>query len=359
MPLTINREVFITCAVTGSGGTEDRSPHVPRSPVEIAASALDAAKAGAAVVHCHVRDPETGAPARDPALYREVTERIRDAGTDVVLNLTAGMGGDMVFGPPETPLPLNATATDMIGASERLAHVRDCLPEICTLDCGTMNFAEADYVMTNTPGMLRAMGAMMTELGVKPEIEAFDTGHLWFAKQLVTEGTLAPQALVQLCMGVPWGAPNDLNTLMAMVNAVPGDWTWSAFSLGRDQMPYVAAAVLAGGNVRVGLEDNLFLDRGVLATNAQLVERAVDIIENMGARVIGPDAVREMLGLVKRAPGSFETSSKVCPECGHVFKGNGWDGIDAHWKARHEDIMPYAEAWPLLRSGAYPGMRTQ
>ncbi|MCB1348282.1 MAG: 3-keto-5-aminohexanoate cleavage protein [Maritimibacter sp.] len=302
MPLTMNREVFITCAVTGSGGTQDRSPHVPRSPEQIATSALDAARAGAAVVHCHVRDPETGAPSRDPALYREVTERIRDSGTDVVLNLTAGMGGDMVFGPTETPLPLNPKGTDMAGASERLVHIRDCLPEICTLDCGTMNFAEADYVMTNTPGMLRAMGGMMTALGVKPEIEAFDTGHLWFAKQLVQEGTLAPQALVQLCMGVPWGAPDDLNTLMAMVNAVPDDWTWSAFSLGRNQMPYVAAAVLAGGNVRVGLEDNLYLDKGVLATNAQLVERAVSIIENLGARVIGPEAVRAKLGLVKRAP---------------------------------------------------------
>ncbi|HCQ64150.1 MAG TPA: NADPH dependent quinone reductase [Rhodobacteraceae bacterium] len=302
MPLAMNREVFVTCAVTGSGSTHDRSPHVPRSPEEIATSAIDAAKAGAAVVHCHVRDPETGAPARDPGLYREVTERIRAADTDVVLNLTAGMGGDMVFGATEAPLPLNQAGTDMVGATERMAHIRDCLPEICTLDCGTMNFAEADYVMTNTPGMLRAMGAMMTELGVKPEIEAFDTGHLWFAKELVKEGTLAPQALVQLCMGVPWGAPNDLGTLMAMVNAVPQDWTWSAFSLGRDQMPFVAASVLAGGNVRVGLEDNLFLDKGVLATNAQLVERAVTIIETLGAKVIGPEAVRDRLGLTKRAP---------------------------------------------------------
>ena len=165
-----------------------------------------------------------------------------------------------------------------------------------------MNFAEADYVATNTPGALRAMGAMMTELGVKPEIEAFDTGHLWFAKQLVSEGVLEANALVQLCMGVPWGAPDDLNTFMAMVNNVPADWNWSAFSLGRNQMPYVAAAVLAGGNVRVGLEDNLMLDRGVLATNEQLVERAVTIIENLGAKVVGPEAVRERLGLTKRAP---------------------------------------------------------
>ncbi|WP_170509312.1 3-keto-5-aminohexanoate cleavage protein [Ruegeria arenilitoris] len=301
MPLEMNREVFITCAVTGSGGTQDRSPHVPRSPKQIADSAIAAAKAGAAVVHCHVRDPETGAPSRRLDLYREVTNRIRDAEVDVVLNLTAGMGGDIVFGGVEAPFPV-AEGTDMIGASERVAHVAECLPEICTLDCGTMNFAEADYVMTNTPGALRAMGQMMTDLGVKPEIEAFDTGHLWFAKQLVKEGVLAPNALVQLCMGVPWGAPDDLNTFMAMVNNVPNDWTFSAFSLGRHQMAYVAASVLAGGNVRVGLEDNLWLDKGVLAENWQLVERAGTIIENMGARVIGPAEVREKLGLVKRAP---------------------------------------------------------
>lgn len=301
MPLAMNREVFITCAVTGSGATQDRSPHVPRSPAQIVASAIDAARAGAAVVHCHVRDPDTGAPSRDLALYREVTDRVRAAEVDVVLNLTAGMGGDIVFGGTETPLP-PAAGTDMIGATQRLTHVAECLPEICTLDCGTMNFAEADYVMTNTPGMLTAMGGMITHMGVKPEIEAFDTGHLWYAKQLVADGVLAPDALVQLCMGVPWGAPDDLNTFMAMVNNVPDTWTFSAFGLGRSQMPYVAASVLAGGNVRVGLEDNLMLDRGVLATNAQLVERAVTIIENLGARVIGPDQVRAKLGLTKRAP---------------------------------------------------------
>ncbi|MEM7258997.1 MAG: 3-keto-5-aminohexanoate cleavage protein [Pseudomonadota bacterium] len=302
MPLTMNREVFITCAVTGSGSTQDRSPHVPRSPEQIANSAIDAAKAGAAVVHCHVRDPDSGVPSREVAYYRKVTDRIRDADIDVVLNLTAGMGGDMVFGSTEAPLPVNEQGTDMAGAAERVEHVRQCLPEICTLDCGTMNFAEADYVMTNTPGMLRAMGSMMTALGVKPEIEAFDTGHLWFAKQLVAEGVLAENALVQLCMGVPWGAPDDMNTFMAMVNNVPAEWEWSAFSLGRNQMPYVAAAVLAGGNVRVGLEDNLMLGKGNLVTNAQLVENAVGIIERMGARVIGPDEVRNRLGLTKRAP---------------------------------------------------------
>ncbi len=301
MPLEMNREVFVTCAVTGSGATQDRSPHVPRSPREIAQSAIEAAKAGAAVVHCHVRDPDTGAPSRKLEYYREVTDRIRASDVDVVLNLTAGMGGDIVFGGTQAPLP-PAAGTDMVGAAERLAHVAECLPEICTLDCGTMNFAEADYVMTNTPGMLQAMGRMITELGVKPEIEAFDSGHLWYAKQLVADGVLKPDALVQLCMGVPWGAPDDLGTFMAMVGNVPSDWTFSAFALGRHQMPYVAAAVLAGGNVRVGLEDNLMLDRGVLAENWQLVERATGIIENLGARVIGPAEVRQKLGLTKRAP---------------------------------------------------------
>lgn len=302
MPLAMNREVFITCAVTGSGGSQDRSPHVPRSPAQIAESAIEAARAGAAIVHCHVRDPETGKPARDVALYREVTERIRDSGTDCVLNLTAGMGGDLVTGPPEAPLPLKDAGTDMISAEERVAHVVACRPEICTLDCGTMNFAEADYVMTNTPGMLRDMARRMTGSGVRIEIEAFDTGHLWLARQLVAEGLIEDPVLVQLCMGVPWGAPDDLNTFMAMVNNVPESWTFSAFSIGRNEMPYVAAAVLAGGNVRVGLEDNLWLDKGVLATNAQLVERARTIVEAMGARVIGPDEVRQRLKLEKRAP---------------------------------------------------------
>jgi uncharacterized protein (DUF849 family) len=300
MPLNMNREVFITCAVTGSGGTQDRSPHVPRSPAQIADSAIAAAKAGAAVVHCHVRDPDTGKPSRDLALYREVTERIRDSATDVVLNLTAGMGGDIYF--EGTEAMVAGPRSDMAGATERVAHVVDCRPEICTLDCGTMNFNEADYVMVNTPGLLRDMARRMTAAGVRIEIEAFDTGHLWLAKELVKDGVIPHPVLVQLCMGVPWGAPDDLHTFMAMVANVPGDWHWSAFALGRHQMPYVAASVLAGGNVRVGLEDNLWLDKGVLATNAQLVERAVDIITDMGARVLTPAEVRVKLKLEKRAP---------------------------------------------------------
>jgi len=302
MPLTMSRDVFITCAVTGSGGSQDKSPHVPRSPAEIASSAIDAAKAGAAIVHCHVREPDSGAPSRKLEYYREVTDRIRDSDVDVVLNLTAGMGGDLVLGSSSSPLPLDEKGSDMIGAEERLAHVAECLPEICTLDCGTMNFAEADYVMVNTPGMLRDMAKRIQALGVRPEIEAFDTGHLWFSQQLVDEGLITSPVLVQLCMGIPWGAPNDLNTFMAMVNAMPKDWEFSAFSIGRDEMAYAAAAVLAGGNVRVGLEDNLYLAKGQLATNAQLVERAANIVSGMGANIIGPEDVRKRLALTKRAP---------------------------------------------------------
>ena len=304
MPLSMRGKVFITAAITGSGNTQDRSALVPRSPEQIADAAIAAAKAGAAIVHCHVRDPESGAPSRLRSLYREVTDRIRQSDTDMVLNLTAGMGGDLVFGPVDAPLPLRDKATDMAGAAERVAHIAECRPEICTLDCGTMNFAEADYVMTNTPGMLRAMAGMMQEIGVRVEVEAFDTGHLWLAKQLVKEGLITDPVLVQLCMGVPWGAPDDLNTFMAMVNNVPDDWVFSAFSLGRHQMPYVAAAVLAGGNVRVGLEDNLYLERGVLATNAQLVDKAASLIEKMGVEVMSPQQVRDELHLEKRAPAS-------------------------------------------------------
>ena len=299
MPLKLREKVFITAAITGSGSTQDRSPHVPRSPTEIANAAIEAAKAGAAIVHCHVRDPETGTPSRSVALYRQVTKAIRESEVDVVINLTSGMGGDLVLGSAEKPLPLSED-TDLVGASERVEHLVACLPEITTLDCGTMNFAEADYVMTNTPGTLRAMAKLMQELGIRVEIEAFDTGHLWLAKNLASEGLIDSPVMVQLCMGIPWGAPDDLNTFMAMVNNLPEDWIHSAFSLGKHQMAYVAAAILSGGNVRVGLEDNLWLKRGTLATNAQLVEKARSIIESMGVAIMTPQEVRNELNLMKR-----------------------------------------------------------
>jgi len=293
----MNWEVFITCAVTGAGGTVSRSEKVPITPREIASAAVEAAKAGAAIAHIHVRDPETGAAARDPALYREVVERVRDTGVDVVLNLTAGMGGDLVLGGAEKPLPFEAGKTDLIGAAERLAHVEALLPEICTLDCGTMNFAEGDYVMVNTPGMLRAMARRVQALGVRPEIEVFDAGHLVLARQLISEGLIEDPVMLQLCMGIPYGAPDDPTTLIAMVANLPKDCVFSAFSIGRMQLPYVAMAALAGGNVRVGLEDNLYLSKGVKASNGDLVERAVHILAAMNVRVLSPAEVRQKLKL--------------------------------------------------------------
>ena len=294
------REAFITCAVTGAGDTVDKSDKVPVTPEKIADDCIAAARAGAAVVHIHVRDPYTGAAARSPDLYREVVERIRSADVDVVINLTAGMGGDLTLGSIERPLPVASVGTDMAGASERLDHVRQLMPEICTLDCGTMNFGEGDYIMTNTPSILVEMARQVQALGVRPELELFDLGHLAFARWMHKQGLLDDPVLVQLCMGIAWGAPNDLNSLMAMVNNLPAGWTFSAFSVGVDQLPYVAAAVLAGGNVRVGLEDNLYLGRGQLATNAELVERAVGILNAIGVKVLDAAAVRDKLVLVKR-----------------------------------------------------------
>jgi 3-dehydrocarnitine:acetyl-CoA trimethylamine transferase len=294
----VNADVFITCAVTGAGATADKSELVPVTPQQIAEAAIDAARAGAAVAHIHVRDPATGKGARDPALYRDVVERVRSSNVDVVLNLSAGMGGDLVLGGDDAPLPLDPDGTDMVGAAERLAHVEELLPEICTLDCGSMNFAAGgDYVLVNTPGILRAMARRIKELGVRPELEVFDSGHLVLVKELIDDGLIDDPVLIQLCMGIPYGAPDDPTTLMTMVSGLPAGCVFSAFSIGRMQLPYVAMAALAGGNVRVGLEDNIYLSRGELATNRELVERAVTILEAMNARVLGPDEVRAKLGL--------------------------------------------------------------
>ena len=297
----MNWEVFVTCAVTGVGETAGRSERVPVTPEQIAAAALEAAEAGAAVAHVHVRDPETGRGSRDPRLYREVVELIRASDTDVVVNLTAGMGGDLVLGGDESPLPFDDAGTDLAGATERLAHVEELLPEICTLDCGSMNFAAGgDYVLLNTPGILRAMARRVQELGVRPELEVFDTGHLTLVHELIAEGLIDDPVLIQLCTGIPYGAPDDLLTLLAMVNRLPPGAVFSTFSIGRMQIPFVAMAALAGGNVRVGLEDNLYLSRGRLASNGELVERAVHILEGMNARVLGPEEVREKLRLKVR-----------------------------------------------------------
>jgi uncharacterized protein (DUF849 family) len=297
----VNWEVFITCAVTGVGDTVNRSDRVPVTPEQIADAAIEAAAAGAAVAHIHVRDPDTGKGARDPALYAEVVERIRGADVDVVVNLTAGMGGDVVLGGDESPLPLDEAGTDLVGATERLEHVAQLLPEICTLDFGSMNFAAGgDYLLVNTPAVLRAMARQVQELGVRPELEVFDTGHLVLVKELIGEGLIDEPVLIQLCTGIPYGAPDDLSTLLAIVNQLPPGAIFSTFSIGRMQLPFVAMAALVGGNVRVGLEDNIYLSRGRLASNGELVERAVSILEAMNARVLGPAEVREKLRLRAR-----------------------------------------------------------
>lgn len=300
MPLTPSSEVFITCAVTGAGDSITRSDKVPVTPVQIADAAIEAAQAGAAIAHIHVRDPATGKAARDVHLYREVVDRIRASGVDLVLNLTGGMGGDMTMGPPEEPLPPIISRTDMAGATERLAHVKAILPEICTIDCGSMNFGNGDTVMINTPDTLAEMARSIQALGVRPEIEIFEAGHLRLAEHLVQKGIIDDPVTVQLCMGIPWGIPNDLNSFMALLNNMPKSWIFSAFSIGPNQFPYAMLALIAGGNIRVGLEDNLWLKRGVLATNKDLVEQAVAIAHAANARILGPSEVRKKLNLTKR-----------------------------------------------------------
>jgi len=300
MGLQPSREVFITCAVTGAGDTTARSDKVPVTPRQIADSCIEASEAGAAIVHIHVRDPETGKAARRPELYEEVVNHIAASGKDMIVNLTAGMGGDLTLGSVEAPLPPSQAGTDMIGATARLEHVARIRPEICTLDCGTMNFGEGDYVMTNTPAMLKAMAGQIQTLGVRPEVEIFDTGHLVLAKWLAEQGLLDDPVMVQLCMGIPWGAPDDIGTFMSLVNNLPDSWIFSTFSIGRNQLPYAAMAILAGGNIRVGLEDNIWLRKGELASNGDLVSQAVRTAEGMGSRILGPQEVRTRLTLERR-----------------------------------------------------------
>jgi uncharacterized protein (DUF849 family) len=294
----MNHDVIITCALTGAGDTVDKHPAMPVTPTQIAAAAVEAAKAGATVVHCHVRDPITGKGSRDPALYREVMARIRDSGVDIIVNLTAGMGGDLEIGAGETPLAFGP-ATDLVGPLARLVHVEELLPDICTLDCGTLNFGDGDTIYVSTPAALRAGAQRITELGVKAELEIFDTGHLWFANQMIKEGLLL-DPLFQLCLGIPWGAPADTTTMKAMVDNLPAGVNWAAFGIGRMQMPMAAQAVLLGGHVRVGLEDNLWLDKGVPASNGSLVERVIKLIECMGARPMTPAQGRVKMGLKAR-----------------------------------------------------------
>ena len=296
----MNRNVIVSCAVTGSGNTVGTHPAVPVTPEEIALAAIDAAKAGAAIAHIHVREPDSGKSSRRVELYREVVERIRDSETDVVINLTTGMGGDLFLGPDDNPLDLSAD-TDCVGQAERMLHVEELLPEICSLDCGSFNYAEGNYVYVSTPGMLRLGAERLQAIGVKPELEVFDLGHISFAKNLLAEGLLNDPPLFQVCLGIRWAAEADTRNVMAMVDQLPHGANWAGFGVGAMEMPMVAQAVLLGGNVRVGLEDNLYLERGVFASNTQLVERACQIIRLMGAGIQTAEEARVSLGLMKHA----------------------------------------------------------
>mgnify|MGYP000967146237 FL=1 len=292
----MNRNVIITCAITGAGDTADKSKHVPVTPEQIADSALEAAEAGAAIVHCHVRDPKTGKGSRNPDYYEEVVNRIREKDSEVIINLTAGMGGDLVIGPDSDPMNFGE-GTDLVGAQERLRHVERIRPDICSLDCGSLNFGDTNEVYVSTPEMLREMTQKVRSLGVRPELEIFDTGNLWFAETMITEGLLDPPFWIQLCLSIPYGTPMDIGILYAMVNRLPEGTEFTSFGLGAMQMPMVAQSVMLGGHVRVGLEDNLYLEKGVLATNADLVRKAVKIIELMGASIQSPKEARETLNL--------------------------------------------------------------
>ena len=293
----MNNEVIVTCAVTGAGDTLGKHPEVPVTPEQISNAAIAAAKAGASVAHIHVRDPETGLGSRDTNLFKEVVERIRDSKTDVVINLTAGMGGDWV--PSEENPSMPGPGTDMIGPEERLAHVKEIHPEICSLDCGTMNFGNGNEIYISPPGYLREMASMIQKWGVKPELEVFELGQIRFAKQMIKEGLINEPPMFQICLGIPWGAEQTVDAMKVMKDELPTNSSWASFGIGRMQMPMAAAAVAMGGNVRVGLEDNLYLEKGVLASNDQLVIRIIEIIQRMGSRVLSPKETRDKLKLKK------------------------------------------------------------
>ena len=293
----MNNEVIVTCAVTGAGDTLGKHPEVPVTPEQISNAAIAAAKAGASVAHIHVRDPETGLGSRDTNLFKEVVERIRDSETDVVIKLTAGMGGDWV--PSEENPSMPGPGTDMIGPEERLAHVKEIHPEICSLDCGTMNFGNGNEIYISPPGYLREMASMIQEWGVKPELEVFELGQIRFAKQMIKEGLINEPPMFQICLGIPWGAEQTVDAMKVMKDELPTNSSWASFGIGRMQMPMAAAAVAMGGNVRVGLEDNLYLEKGVLASNDQLVTRVIEIIQRMGSRVLSPQETRDKLKLKK------------------------------------------------------------
>ena len=290
----MQRKVMISCAVTGSADTPGRNPAVPVTPAQIAASAIDAAKAGAAIVHIHVRDPKTTKPSMDGALYREVVDRIKASGTDVLINLTTGPGARFV---PGTDDPLKpAPGSTLAPPAARVRHVVELKPEICSLDMGSMNMG--GQVFINTPAQLETMAAAIRDAGVMPELEVFEAGHLMLAKRMIETGHIRSPSLFQICLGISWGQPATPEALAYMRSLLPADCIWFAFGISLHQFPIAAQSVLLGGHVRVGLEDNLYLEKGKLTpSNAALVEKAAKIIEILGDQVATPAEARTLLKL--------------------------------------------------------------
>jgi len=288
------RKVMISCAVTGSADTPSRNPAVPVTPQQIAAAALDAAKAGAAIVHVHVRDPQTTRPSMDVALYREVVDRIRASGSDVIVNLTTGPGARFIPGAEDPLKP--APGTTLKPPQERVRHIVELKPEICSLDMGSMNMGGTVFV--NTPAGLEIMAVAIRDAGVMPELEVFEAGHLLLAKRMIETGHIRKPSMFQICLGISWGQPATPEAMTYMRNLLPSDCTWFAFGISLHQFPMVAQAVLLGGHPRVGLEDNLYLEKGKLApSNAALVEKAANIIALLGEEVATPSEARQLLGL--------------------------------------------------------------
>lgn len=293
----MNRKVILTCAVTGENRYNRAHPKFPVTPAQIADAAFEAQQAGATAVHLHVRDPKTGEGSRDPVLFKELTDRVRARGLRTVLNLTCGGGAKYVPDPENDAIA--GPGTDVGTVANRTRHIEENLPEVCSLDVTTQNQMDGDeeLVYLHSQRTLRRMAARFRQLGVKPEIEVFAPGDVLFANQMISEGLFAPPPFFQMVLGTKWGLPSDAETILYLKRLLPVNALWAAFGIARQQMPMVAQSVLLGGHARVGLEDNLYLERGVFATNGQLVERAVRIIRDLGCEVATPDEAREMLGL--------------------------------------------------------------
>jgi uncharacterized protein (DUF849 family) len=293
----VKRKVILTCAVVGEGEFNRRHPSFPITPAQIAAAAEEAASAGASAVHLHARDPETAKGSRDPELYREIVDRVRSNPTDVVINVTCG--GNANFYPDPADPRRAAPDSDIAGVDDRVRHIELTRPEICSLDVTTGNQVDGarDYVYMNPADTLREMARRFRALGVKPEIEVFSPGDILFVRRMIEEGLIDGAPFIQMVLGVKWAAPADVETVLYMRNLMPKDAIWGAFGIAQLQMPMLAQSLLLGGNARVGLEDNLYLERGVFATNGQLVERARRLIEDLGCEIASPTETRAMLGL--------------------------------------------------------------